>query len=237
MSRSHDTTGKETAMDGRTTGTTVLALLALALLPTSAAAQAVDEDLAGPAMADAPNQFRISATGAWLQWDAPEGPEGQVVDDAAVWGVDLETRVHPLLAFRFGAGWGHTTVAGIDAEGASRSVDANQYVLELVAEPRLSVGPLRSAGVVPFGLAGFGSVVHDPKTEPGEFEPPLTTRSQGSLILGGGLDLAPDVLGSLGLRLEWRRAEVQMQDLFVSTSREGTSRTSDRFMGTVYLAF
>lgn len=242
MSREFDARREDSSMDGRPTRAAVIAgtlagLLAPLLLPAAAPAQ---EGIEGPeerTMADAPKQFRLSAAGGWVEWTASGRAEQQDVEGAAAWGLDLETRVHPLLSFRFGGAYGRTTISGLDTGGRPRSVETTQYLLELVAEPRLSVGPLRDAGVVPFGLAGFGSVVHDPRNEPGEFDPPLTTRSQGSLIYGAGLDLSPGFLGRLGARAEWRRAEVQMQDLFAVTSREGTSRTSDRFMGTVYWSF
>lgn len=214
-----------------------LALLLAGLTAAPSAAQETDEDLAGPPMADAPAQFRVSATGGWLGWDDPDAPGEQRLDGGSLWGLDLETRMGRYLAFRFGAAYGRTTITGPDAGGTTRSVGANQVVVELAAEPRLSVEPLRGAGVVPFGIAGLGSVVHDPRAEPGELDPSPPTRSQGSLIYGAGVDASPDALGDLGVRLEWRRAEVQTQRLFVVTSREGTSRGSSRITGSVYWSF
>ncbi len=226
-------------MDGRRTARALFAVLALALIPAPAAAQEGVEGLEEPAMADAPDQFRVSATGGWLAWEDPGADAGvaeeQRVEGAALWGVELETRVGRYLAFRLGGAYGRTSITSVGPGGDPRSVDVNQVVLELVAEPRLEVGPLRRAGVVPFGLAGLGSVIHDPSTETGEFDPPLTTRSQGSLIWGGGVDVSPPVLGGAGLRLEWRRAEVQMQPIFTPTTLEGTPRGAGRFMGSFYL--
>ena len=215
----------------------VAALLALCVAAGPAAGQETEEDLAGPAMADAPNQFRASVTAGWLAWDDPEVSGGKQVDDGLLWGVDLETRVSRWVSFRFGAGYGRTTITGPSEAGAMQSVDANQVVLELVAEPRLEVGALRRAGVVPFGVLGAGSVVHDPADEEGEFDPSLPSRSQGSLIYGGGVEVAPEAMGSFGVRLEWRRSEVQLQPTFVVTSLEGAGRGASRFMGSVYWSF
>lgn len=213
------------------------ALLTLCLAAGPAAGQGTGEDPAGPPMADAPNQFRASATAGWLAWDDPESPGGKQVDTGALWGVDLETRVSRWVAFRFGGAYGRTAITGVDPEGVTRTVDANQVVLELLAEPRLEVGPLTRAGVVPFGIVGAGSVVHDPSTGEGEFEPSLPSRSQGSLIYGGGVEVAPEALGDVGFRLEWRRTEVQLQPTFVVTSLEGTGRGASRFMGSIYWSF
>mgnify|MGYP006295352093 CR=1 FL=1 len=214
-----------------------LALGAALLAAAPAAAQETEEDLAGPPMADAPDQFRVSALAGWVGWDDADGAGEQEVDGGSLLGLDLETRVSRYLAFRFGGGFGKTTITGTDGDGASQTADANQYLLELTAEPRLAVGPLARTGVVPFGIVGAGSVVHDPSTEPGEFDPSLPTRSQGSLILGGGVEVSPPALGGFGLRVEWRRAEVQMQSLFAVTAREGTGRTSDRILGSLYWSF
>ena len=217
--------------------TAAAALLALCTVALPAAGQETEEDLAGPPMADAPNQFRASVTAGWLAWDGPEASGGKQVDTGPLWGVDVETLVSRYLSFRFGGGYGRTTISGPDQSGTTRTVDANQVVLELVAEPRLAFGPLRRAGVVPFGIVGAGSVVHDPSTEEGAFDPSLPSRSQGSLIYGGGVEVAPEALGDVGVRLEWRRNEVQIQPTFVVTSLEGTSRGAGRFMGSIYWSF
>lgn len=218
-------------------GAAAAVLLALALLPGPAGAQGTGGEPGAPPVAGAPDQFRLSVIGAWVEWDAPGEAGGQEIEGAAAWGLELETRVVRFLSFRFGGAFGGTEISGTDADGARRAVEAGQWVLELVAEPRLAVEPLREAGVVPFGVAGLGSVVHDPRTEEGEFRTPLVTRSQGSVIYGGGLEVEPAAPGGFGARLELRRAEVRVQDLFVSTEREGTERSSSRLMGTVYLAF
>lgn len=211
---------------------------ALLLWVAPAAAQDVDEEgLGGPPLAEAPDQFRVAVSGSYLDWEEPEASGGQEIDGATAWGVDLATRVAPFLAFRFGGAVGGTEITGTDTDGARRTVDATQWLFEVAAVPRLAFGPLRDAGVVPFGVAGVGSVIHDPRTEEGEFEPPLVTRSQGALILGGGLEVEPDALGAFGARVEWRRAEVQLQNLFVSTDREGVGRGSNRFTGTLFLSF
>lgn len=201
-----------------------------------AAAQDVDEGLGGPPLAEAPDQFRVSLYGSYVGWEEPETSGGQEVDGAPAVGIDLGTRVASFLAFRFGGAVGGTEITGTGSDGGRRTVDATQWLFEVVAVPRLAVGPLREAGVVPFGVAGLGSVVHDPRTGEGEFEPPLATRSQGSLILGGGVEVEPEAMGSFGARLEWRRAEVQLQNLFVSTDREGNGRSSSRFLGTIFVS-
>ncbi len=188
-------------------------------------------------MADAPNQFAASAVGGWMGWDDPGTADGQEVEGGSLLGVELETRVSRYVHFRLGAAYGRASITGPDPEGASRTVDANQIVLELAATPRLSVGPLRRSGVVPFGVLGAGSVVHDPRTEPGQFDPALPTRSQGSLVYGAGVEVAPPALGDVGIRAEWRRAQVQLQNPFEPTSLEGTARGSSRFMGSVHWSF
>jgi len=220
-----------------TTRTTVFSLVALLLFAATAAAQETEEDLAGPAMADAPDQFRVAATAGWLAWDGAESSDGKVVDVGPLWGVDLETRVSRWVAFRFGGAYGRTTITGTDETGTRQTVDANQVVLELVAEPRLALEPLRRVGVVPFAVGGVGSVVHDPRTAEGAFDPPLPSRSQGSLLYGAGVEVQPEPLGDAGVRLEWRRNEVQLQPSFVVTSLEGASRGADRFMASVYWSF
>lgn len=217
--------------------TCVLAVLAVGLLAVPSPAQESGGEVGSAAAADAPDQFRLSALGGWMDWGAPDAAGEQAMEASSAWGLDLETRVHPLLAFRLGAAYGRTEITRTEFGGPSRSVEANQIVLELVAEPRLAVGPLRETGVVPFGIVGLGSVIHDPDTEQGEFEPALTTRSQGSVVYGGGLEVEPPALGDFGARVEWRRADVQVQNIFTPTSREGTSRTSDRIVGTVYWKF
>lgn len=237
------TAGRSSALDGPGPAARAVvlqagaALLALCAAAAPAVGQETGEDLAGPAMADAPNQFRASVTAGWLAWDGPEATGEKQVDTGALWGVDLETRVSRWVAFRFGAAYGRTAITGPDESGSTRTVDANQVVLELLAEPRLEVGPLIRAGVVPFGIVGAGSVVHDASSPEGEFDPPLPSRSQGSLIYGGGVEVAPEAPGDVGLRLEWRRTEVQLQPTFVVTSLEGTARGADRFMGSIYLSF
>lgn len=221
----------------RTSATAAAALLAVCVAAPPAAGQETEEDLAGPAMADAPDQFRVSSTAGWLDWDEPGAAGEKQVATGALWGLDLETRVSRWIGFRFGAAYGRTEITEPDGSGTARTVDASQVVLELVAEPRLAVGPLQRAGVMPFAVVGVGSVVHDPRAGPGEFDPPLPSRSQGSLIYGGGLDVVPETLGSLGARLEWRRNDVQLQPTFAVTSREGTGRGASRFMGSVFWSF
>lgn len=237
--RSSGTTGRSAAGSAMVSAALSAAagLLALCVVAAPAAGQETEEDRAGPAMADAPDQFRASVTAGWMAWDEPEAAGGERVDTGALLGIDLETRVSRWVSFRFGVGYGRTTITGPDQSGTTRTVDANQVVLELIAEPRLGVGPLSRAGVVPFGLLGVGSVVHDPSAEEGTFDPALPSRSQGSLMYGGGVEVAPEALGDLGVRLEWRRTDVQLQRTFVLTARDGASRGADRFMGSIYWSF
>lgn len=217
-------------------GAALLVAAAVGLTPEPTPGQEAGEGTDDPPLVEVADQFRLSVTGSYVDWTAPEDSRGQEIDGAGAWGLDLETRVARFLSFRFGGAYGTTEITGTGAEGTRRTVDADQWLLEVVAEPRLAAGPLREAGVVPFGVVGAGSVVHDPKTAEGEFDPPLLTRSQGSLIYGGGLEVEPAALGRFGARLEFRRAEVQVQDLFVSTDREGDGRTANRFLVTAYLS-
>lgn len=173
-------------------------------------------------MAEAPDRFRIAPSVSWLSWEegAPE------VAGAALLGLDLESRVAPYLGFRLDGSRGRTEIVGAD-----RSVDAIQWMAELAAVLRASFAPLERSGVVPFGVVGAGTVVHDPDADD------LITRSQTAVSWGGGLEVDPGIHRNVAVRLEWRRSEVQLEEMFVPTERDATGRSANRLIGTLSWAF
>lgn len=173
-----------------------------------------------PPTARAPKQFRIAVTGGALTW--AEEPERDAIENGAMVGLEIERRVGPFVAFRAGGGYGRSTAANDTA-----AVDLNQFLADVVASLRLAFGPLRRAGVVPFGTVGLATVVQDPESEE------LATKSQSAAAFGGGLDA--DLARSLGLRAEWRRYLVDSEDLFDPTDRTGKGRVVDRFYGGLYV--
>lgn len=194
----------------------------LAALAVAVPAGAQEE----PAMPDAPTQFRLSLSGSGLLW----GGEGELrPGDLTVWGIDLERLLFRHASVRVAAGYGRGSVAG-----PSRSTDVGTYLVEVVGVGRLAVGPLHEETLIPFAVLGIGTIVHDPAAED------LTTRSQNALAVGGGVEGGLAALGgppALGLRVEWRRYEVNLENLFDRTDRSGRSRSADRIVATFFWKF
>lgn len=184
-----------------------------------------------PAMAPTPRLFRLAASAGVLAWRDESGRNE--IDAAPVFGLEIESRVGPWLAFRLGGAYGLTTIVaaegvaqdGLDA-AALETTDAGQYLIDLAVVPRLGLPALERAGVVPYAAVGVGAVVHDPEAEE------LVTRSQNALGFGGGVDV--DLGGAFGARAEWRRYLVNAEDALTPEDREGDERAADRFWGALY---
>lgn len=179
-----------------------------------------------PEMARAPRQFRIAATAGGLIWEEREGENR--VGDGGVFGLDVGRHVGPFVAFRLGMGAGRASIApaaGTEADPTR----ATQYVADLVLVVRLAAGPLRRAGIVPFGDVGLAAIVHDPAAED------LGTKSQSAVAFGGGVEV--DLSAGFGARAEWRRYRASLEDTFEPTDRTGRDRSADRFFGSLYLRF
>lgn len=185
--------------------------------PAAAGADTVPE----PPMAPTPRLFRLGASAGALAWQDESGRNQ--IDSGLLLGLELESRVGPWLAFRFGAAYGGTTLLEADGSGET---DAGQYLIELAVVPRLGLPSLERVGVVPYATIGVAAVVHDPETED------LVTRSQNALGFGAGVDV--DLGGAFGARAEWRRYRVNAEDAFDPQDREGDERTADRFWASLY---
>lgn len=194
---------------------TVLALL----LPAGAAGQAEPEP---PEIAEAPSQFRVGLTGSALLWE--EAAERSPTD-GSLWGVDVERVLFRYLGVRLDAALGTNRV-----RGTSDSVDVTSYLAEVVAAVRIAPPALEEeVGVVPFLAVGVGTLVHDPHREG------LTTASQNALSWGIGFELSR--FDRFGVRAEWRRYDVDVEDLFDALDRTGASRRADRLQLTGYVTF
>lgn len=199
--------------------------MALAFLLAAGSAPGWAQEPAGqptgrePAMAEAPLHFRLSGTGGVFLWGEEENVAR--IDDLALFGLDLESRVVPALAFRLGASYGRTSAAD-----DTSSVDVNQWMIDLMAVGRLAVRPLVRTGVVPFGLVGLGSVILDPS------DADLRTRSQGAFSIGGGIDLEPH--GRWGARVEFRHLSISQEDVLDPVDREGETVSANLILASIY---
>lgn len=197
---------------------------AAALAPTADVAgqqegEAAEED--EPILVEAPRPFRLSASASALLWEdaATRHPE-----DGSLWGLEVGRHLLRWAFVRLGGAFGTTTVNSGD-----RSADANTYLVEVVGGPRLALPELRDVGVVPFAAAGVGTVVHDPRPEG------LVERSQNAFTWGLGVEWT--LRAGLGVRAEWRRYTVDLQDVFSQVDRSGVGRDADRFQLSVFWAF
>jgi opacity protein-like surface antigen len=217
-------------MSGRSSGTLAGAFLALVLAASGALlaageAAAQEEDDAGgedePILVEAPRPFRLSASASALLWEdaATRSPE-----DGSLWGLEVGRHVLRWAFVRLGGAFGTTTLSS-----GGRSADTNTYLFEVVGGPRLALRGLRRIGVVPFAAVGVGSVIHDPRPDG------LVDRSQNAFTWGAGVGwtLRPE----LGVRAEWRRYSVDLQDVFNRIDRTGEGRDADRFQLSVFWAF
>lgn len=200
-------------------------LLALAAGPVAAGAQ---EEPGDPGMATAPAQFRVGVTGSQLGWS---GGEQSTPDDGGLWGLELERLLLSAAAIRLEASHGTTTLVSSDD-----AVDARTYLLAVTGVARLALDPLERVGMVPFGTLGIGSVVHDPDRDD------LTTASQNTLSWGAGLEARPfgraaSSLAPVGLRVEWRRYQVELENVFDPVDLTSRTRHANRFSASLFWAF
>lgn len=185
-------------------------------------------DVQAPPEAEAPLQFEVGPTVSSATWETVSGRPD--IANATMLGLSVESVVANYFGIRFDAAYGTPSFTDGTAGGGSESVDVHQYFVDVSLVARLGLPKLREIGVVPFATIGLGSVVHDPKPDD------LTTRSQSAWEYGAGIDLP--LRSHLGARLEWRRAEVSLEDLFDDgTDRTGRTVSNDRFTLGAYVRF
>lgn len=205
-------------------GATLLSVLAL-LAPAGAGAQAPagepPDGAEAPEMADAPEAYRLGPTASYLTWAEESDP---TPDDGMLLGLDVERLLDSLLAVRLGLAHGSGSIAGDGQEG-----DVGTYVVDLSLVLRAPLSGLARAGVVPYAAGGIGTVVHDPAADS------LSTASQNTLSYGLGVDFR--ALDRFGARLEWRRHEVNLENVFDPVDRTGRPRAANRFQMSLYWAF
>lgn len=203
---------------GRAALAAMVVSLAAALLVRPATARAQGQE---GYLVDAPRPYRIGVTGSALLWEdaATRSPS-----DGSLWGLDVERTLFRYASVRLGGAFGTTTL-----ENAEQSADANTYVLEVMAGPRLALPTLLEAGVVPFGTVGLASIVHDPTPEG------LIARSQNAFAWGAGVEWR--FLPRLGLRAEWRSYAADLENIFDPADRTGQGRDADRFQATLHWSF
>ncbi|MFW6193804.1 MAG: hypothetical protein ACOC83_10000 [Gemmatimonadota bacterium] len=209
--------------------TLLAALAALAALTAAPFAAGAQEEPGDPGMATAPAQFRAGVTGSRLMWS---GGEPSAPDDGGLWGLELERLLVPAAAIRLEASHGTTTLVSSDD-----AVDARTFLLAITGVARLALDPLERVGLVPFGTLGVGSVVHDPDRDD------LTTASQNTLTWGAGLEARPfgrtaaSRLAPLGLRVEWRRYQVELENVFDPVDLSSRTRHANRVSASLFWAF
>lgn len=205
-------------------GATLLSVAAL-LAPVGAGAQAPagepPDGAEAPEMADAPEAYRLGPTATHLTWAEGSGP---TPDDGTLLGLDVERLLDSFLAMRLGLAHGSGSIAG---DGQEEDVGA--YMVDLSLVVRAPLSGLARAGVVPYAAGGIGTVVHDPAADS------LSTASQNTLSYGLGVDFR--ALDRFGARLEWRRHEVNLENVFDPVDRTGRPRAANRFQASLYWAF
>lgn len=185
------------------------------------------DDAGDDPLVEAPFQFRVGPTVGDLSWDAAAGTGAQRMDDAVMWGLDVASVVGRYAGFRLGGAVGSNSISEVGREDSG--IDAVQYLVDVVAEGRLAVGPLHEAGVIPIVSVGGGAVIHDPAPDS------LVTRSQSAFIWGIGVDAR--ILDRVGARAEWRRVQAEIQSILDPLDRSGTTRFADRWFLGAYWAF
>lgn len=109
-----------------------------------------------------------------LRWD-----DAAPYDDLVVTSLSIERTLWRWLRGRAGMGYGTTTL------DAGLGVDTRVYAFDLQVVLIPAVGPLERIGILPYGVAGVGSLVTDPAGDPEGLEP--VTRSQSQVTYGGGV--------------------------------------------------
>ncbi len=180
-----------------------------------------------PEMAEAPLQFRLSGTVGAFLWGEKEDVVN--LDDLVNFGIDIESRIVPAFAVRFGASYGSTTAADDTA-----SIGVNQWEFGVQFVGRLAVAPFNRVGFVPYGLFGAGAISLDPRSDPDDpADDDLITRSQGAFSLGGGIDIEPGS-GRWGGRVEYRHYRVSLEDPFNPVDRTGDTLGANAIIGSIY---
>lgn len=176
-----------------------------------------------PVMPGAPEMFRLGAAASFFAWPAAEGPENGV-GDLLTGGVELEAVVSRWIGFRLGVGVGATTITATSGE----SVDARQYLVELLAAGRLPVGRLAELGVTPWAEVGVGTLVHQPTDT-------LRSRNQNTFLLGLGADV--EIGERVGVRTGWRTLDVEQADVFDPEDRGSRDVRAHRIVTVLYWRF
>lgn len=198
----------------------VLAAAFLAAAGPAEAQQDPDDEARAPETAEAPTPFRLGPTVSLLSWE--DG--ASTLDDVTLWGLAVEREVASFLAVRLDGGFGTGSLTDGD-----RTVGLSSYLAELALSVRPPIPPLARIGVEPYAVGGLGTVVHDPDDDE------LPTASQNALSWGIGVAVRP--LDRLGARLEWRRYDVDLENLLDPTDRTGTGRRLDRFQAAFFWTF
>ena len=174
-----------------------------------------------PELADAPRSFRIGVAGSAMLW---EEAEVRAPEDGTLWGVDVERILFRYASARLDLAYGQGSVR----DGAE-TVDVTTWLAELVLAARIAPPALERAGVIPFLAAGVGTLVHDPEVGG------LPTASQNALSWGLGVQVRP--FERFGFRAEWRRYDVDLEDLSEAIERSGLSRNASRLRATAFWTF
>jgi hypothetical protein len=170
-------------------------VLAIALLVLSGAVPARAQVLEGeprrqsgaqvPPAGDIVPPERVYALGLGvgsLRWD-DKAPYA----DMPLVSLAIERKLWSFIRGRAGLGIGQTDLDIAAATGGAdpgQPVDIDVYAIDLQVILGADFGPFRSVGVVPYAVAGLGSVVTDPAH--GD-ERELPTRSQSQATYGGGV--------------------------------------------------
>lgn len=195
----------------------LLVAAALAGLSTPGAPLRAQDAPEEPAMAEAPAQFRLSLSAGGMLWEDRD----RTPDDGPLWGLDVERTLASFLSVRLGGAVGTSTL-----RAGGQSADFTAYLGELVMEGRAAPPALRRAGVLPFATLGVATLTHDPAPDG------LPTASQNALAWGAGLEVRP--FDRFGLRGEWRRYSVEMENFFDPLDRSSEDRSANRLYVTVF---
>ncbi|CAN5140339.1 hypothetical protein BH18GEM1_BH18GEM1_18080 [soil metagenome] len=164
-------------------GRVVLAALLLVLSVAAPAGAQIREGEPPPAGGIVPldRSYAVGLGVGMLRWD-----DAAPYANMPLVSLSIERRLWSFIRGRAGVGVGQTdfviTEAGTGAGGDP--VDIDLYAIDLQVLFGADFGPFRAAGVVPYAVAGVGSVVTDPAH--GD-ERELPTRSQSQATYGGGV--------------------------------------------------
>lgn len=119
-----------------------------------------------------------------LRWD-----DAAPYADMPLVSVTLERKLWSFIRGRagFGVGQSDLDISAVTGDNEAQTVDIDVYAIDLQLLMGADFGPFRDVGVVPYAVAGLGSVVTDPAHESLEVEAELPTRSQSQATYGGGV--------------------------------------------------